>query len=407
MPTNLFSAVGFKDYLCRRMLPQSADSTMSRIRSLRPAGLKELPADTDLLQWLCGQLEENPSPSYARSLIDGIIETVLLSSPDSENQRTLADRLTTLRRFRDYADAVLMADDEADDEADAASGDLPEEAELQQLPASALVPQGIAPVPAGIHWISVRETTVDPFIGKAPQSVRGKFRGRLVTQSRKGGTTVPFPLKAVRSIFHNAEDFERNSPTGLLLSHKAWLDAWKAEIDDVIETITDRILFYVAEDRRDPRGFTRLPDGMWAYTLASIDEIGIDSAGHVYIKLFGSTDESPLIHQVYSFDFSSKAWSPMTGVFTLRQIDLDHDPEMQEILRRLAPGLQAMQALKALGVTPRTTVAQLRNLWPQIEPLLSGLHCETLRILSFYNIDAMLHIHNSRKQISKSSAGII
>lgn len=199
----------------------------------------------------------------------------------------------------------------------------------------------------------------------------------------------------------------RNSPTGLLLSQKAWWDAWKAEIDDAIETITDRILFYVAEDRRDPRGFTRLPDGMWAYTLASIDEIGIDSAGHVYIKLFGSTDESPLIHQVYSFDFSSKAWSPMTGVFTLRQIDLDHDPEMQEILRRLAPGLQAMQALKALGVTPRTTVAQLRNLWPQIEPLLSGLHCETLRILSFYNIDAMLHIHNSRKQISKSSAGII
>lgn len=267
-------------------MPQSADSTMSRIRSLRPAGLKELPADTDLLQWLCGQLEENPSPSYARSLIDGIIETVLLSSPDSENQRTLADRLTALRRFRDYADAVLMADDEADDEADAASGDLPEEAELQQLPASALVPQGIAPVPAGIHWISVRETTVDPFIGKAPQSVRGKFRGRLVTQSRKGGTTVPFPLKAVRSIFHNAEDFERNSPTGLLLSHKAWLDAWKAEIDDVIETITDRILFYVAEDRRDPRGFTRLPDGMWAYTLASIDEIGIDSAGHVLHKAF-------------------------------------------------------------------------------------------------------------------------
>ena len=169
MPTNLFSAVGFKDYLCGRMLPQSADSTMSRIRSLRPAALKELPADTDLLQWLCGQLEENPSPSYARSLIDGIIETVLLSSPDSENQRTLADRLTALRRFRDYADAVLMTDDEADDEADAAedSGDLPEEAELQ-LPASALVPHSIAPVPAGIHWISVRETTVDPFIGNAP-----------------------------------------------------------------------------------------------------------------------------------------------------------------------------------------------------------------------------------------------
>ena len=403
MPTNLFSAVGFKDYLCGRMLPQSADSTMSRIRSLRPAGLKELPADTDLLQWLCGQLEENPSPSYARSLIDGIIEAVLLSSADSENQRTLADRLTALRRFRDYADAVFMADDEAD----AASGDLPEEAELQQLPASALVPQGIATVPAGIHWIPVHKTIMDPFIGNAPQSVRGKFRGRLVTQSRKGGTTVPFPLKAVRSIFHNAEDFERNSPTGLLLSQKAWWDAWKAEIDDVIETITDRILFYVAEDRSDPRGFTRLPDGMWAYTLASIDEIGIDSAGHVYIKLFGSTKKNPLIHQVYSFDFSSKAWSPMTGVFTLRQIDLDHDPEMQEILRRLAPGLRAMQALKALGVTPRTTVAQLRKLWPQIVPLLPGLHSETLRILSFYNIDAMLHIHNSRKQISKTSAGII
>ena len=387
------------------MSPQSADSTMSRIRTLRPAGLKELPADTDLLQWLCGQFEENPSLSYARSLIAGIISTAL-SSADSENQRTLADRLTALRRFRDYADAVLTADAESDaesDDADEASGDLSEETELLQLPASALVTQAIAPVPALIHWIPVRKTTVDPLIGKAPQSVRGKFRGRLVTQSRKGGTTVPFPLKVVRSIFHNAENFAQNSPSGLSFSQKALWDAWEADIDDAIETITDRILFYVAEDRRYSCGFTRLPDCMWAYTLASIDEIGIDSVGHVYIKLFGSTDKNPLIHLVYSFDFASNAWCPMTDVFTLRQIDLDHDPEMQEILRRLAPGLQAMQALKALGVTTRTTVAQLRKLWPQIAPLLPGLHSETMRILSFYNIDAMLHIHNSRKQICKTS----
>lgn len=414
MPTYLISADGFKEYLLKHLTPDSANSYLSYLRNLRPASMNAELNGSDMLSYLCEAINSNPTESFIRALLNEVLKSAVADKDLLKTPSTLSNRLSALHSFSDYVEDTLFDEDDQDDEDDeddeidsdenADSAELPQAATsaTRNLTTTGLQPIQNPPVPQSIKWIPVHTPVSNPFVSSSRQSIRNRFLNRLKTQSRHGGNSIQFPIREILSIFNHAT--KRVSTNGSSsVVNAATLQSYKEILAQTLSMLTDRILFYVKEQRPKAIGFTRLPDNMWAYTLASIEYLGVDAAGQIFIRLFGYPNSCL---QVYTHDFTTATWQPMINVRKLSKIHLDHDPEMHEILNHLISGLTAMQALKNLGITNSTKIRQIVGtpVWPQVLQLLPQLYEETLRVLSFYNLDAILGLHNSAKQSCKTKA---
>lgn len=397
----VLSIEGFKDYLILKceLAKGTADNYVSWLRNLKPHGFEEELKGISLLDYLIKEINNNPSPIFASELITRVIEGISSSSQFDANPADLRNRVSALKAFRGYTEELLDTEDEEDviDSEEQDEAETSEEASTECIASSSQAPI-IEPEPAipsadNIEWYNVNEKYQSPFIAASQKtSVRDNFRLRIITQSRQGANSIAFPIKLIKGIFNKLG--KGNTGLNLTGTQMVRFNDYHVRLSIAIDTIIDRTLFYVKDDSPNSKSqfSSRLPNGMWAYTLASMKALGVDAAGNLYIKLYRPTNN---VRRVYSHNFSTNTWYPVSGVSALSQMDLDHDPTMDDILRHVKDDCPNLQAFNNLGLNKITKLG--KGDWKKIIPLAEGLFKETMRILSFYNLDVLCEKNNLQK----------
>lgn len=248
-----------------------------------------------------------------------------------------------------------------------------------------------------IVWYDLRTRYLDDRIYPSlKKSIFENFRHRLKTQECLS-EIYPLPIRLIGSIFTNASKIAHLFPSHSYFDNA---DLLKTEFENSIDECVSRTLIYVSEGNIADSNFksigTHIPDGMWAYPLCAIRELGFDTInGELYARLYRPSNN---IRQIYSLNPKTSYWEKVTGVTKLSQMELDHSIGLREMLRHNMPDLAAIREINDMGLTvPMLNVSEYRKnnaIWNQLVIMLDELLREIKVVLSQYNIVLTHYSHN-------------
>lgn len=389
-----FSPQGFRSFLNSRV--KSSDSYYSYLNSIIDENQwKFLKNGESLLDYICRFLNneiEKRSDSNFNNVIQGEIRLIknrfdeliseAIDSDDLKRAKDLRNRKSALSQFEEYA-LELNADFEEERE---------EIVELESKNQSSVVEKTFTDSLRDggedeIEWFEIKEKYFsDRIYPSQKRSIWENFKFRLTTQNRSNIFLIREYDKIFKNLWRHSKS--QTNQDGL---YQELVDRYNTAIDFIL----GRILFYVKEDNGNERGLTfRVPDGMWAYPLSGIKELGFSKHGTLYIKLNNNNNE---IKKVWT-NSPERGWYEMKNINCLKDIELDHDPRMEDVLNHIKDELKTLKVINALCPFKK---AQLKNpndsAWGIIIPNLKGLVNEIIYVLSYYNLDALSRKDNRDK----------